>query len=127
MRKPVLATKLATRLARLEAAKVALAEEAYRAQQRCEHAFCYETPVQFLEYFTSLMPLRICAFCRLEEEGTIHSGNGIWSKKDYEPSAFKKSVVLKSLDRDAFYALRLPVLAKAPLSGGPGDARVGAC
>jgi hypothetical protein len=107
-------SKIQTKIRRYETATEELKTVIANEQLKCNHEFCYQTPFRSSEFVVSFNPIRVCAHCGYEEEGSIWSGDGIWSRHDYSPSVLENSAIIQNLSRDEFYKHRLPVHVRDP-------------
>ncbi|QPC91436.1 hypothetical protein [Mesorhizobium sp. INR15] len=84
-----------------------LSRTAFHIQAGCTHEIVAETAYRS----SGLSARRICLHCRLEEEGSHWSGGSTWSRHDYGKSILGNTSerIVTNVDRDQFYALRLPV------------------
>lgn len=89
------------------AAAIAAIEE---AQGTCDHPQVLEADYEPLTYLSSLPALRMCAVCRVEEEGSVWSGKSVWSRDDHKSPALGNHPdrLVIAAKRDDIYALRLP-------------------
>ena len=106
--------KIKTKLRKYETVTAELKALIADEQLKCKHEFCYQTPFRSSDFVGSFNPIRICAHCGYEEEGSIWSGDSIWSRHDYSSSVLHDSAIIKELSRDEFYTHRLPIYVKDP-------------
>lgn len=98
-------------LGAIEAVTTKAKFEIERIQHLCPHKIVYEIPWRALEMLGGcLNARRICAHCRLEEEGSHWSGGSTWSQKDHGVSNLgneEDRLVVPLEDRDEFYRKRI--------------------
>lgn len=107
-------SKIKTKIRKYEAATAELKALIVDEQLKCKHEFCYQTPFRSSQFVGAFNPIRVCAHCGYEEEGSIWSGDSLWSRHDYSQSVLEHSAVIKELPRDEFYKQRLPVHVRDP-------------
>lgn len=93
-----------------QTAEDALLERIPVVQAECSHPQVLHADYKYLEYFSSLMPLRMCACCRIEEEGSLWSDSDRWNVRGYETPTLGNAPhrLVVAVERDQIYNLRLP-------------------
>lgn len=106
---PLIAGELREPFAAYKIARRDLLEAHTKCIESCQHATVLEAPWQD-NMFGSLKPLRMCAVCRCEEEGSHWSGGSNWSANGFGKAVLGNADhrLVVACDRDAIYKLRLP-------------------
>lgn len=106
---PPLNDKIAAPLQVYQAAKTQIENAAKAVQRKCSHDLVLHADYK-PNSFGSLAPLRMCAVCRLEEEGSHWSSQTYWNAKCYGPAVLGESQhrIIVPAPREEIYRLRLP-------------------
>ena len=103
-----LALAIQDHLDMVASAKLGLANTVAQVQETCDHRMVFEKPYESPNWNAT----RICAHCRLMEEGSHWSGGNVWSVKDHKTEPVLGNVagrIVQPISRERLWSLRVAV------------------